>query len=228
MLLVPMPSLWRAVGLSMALALLSAGAAQAGLYPSFPGPGGSYLPPGMQMVVGMDGSTPCLIGGGDTSCVLPTSSSGGGGSGGAVTAAANSYALGSIIDLGTGSSPGANTVNGRLAAANTSLTSLITALGTPFQAPVSGTGSTSAVTVGASSAQVLAAGSRKYLSFDNESTTATIACNFGGTAAINTAGSYTLPPGATRTWAAANGFVPSDAVNCIASVGSTPLTVASN
>ncbi len=73
-------------------------------------------------------------------CINPTSgafescagSGGGGGGGGAVTAAANSYAagslsLGAIVDLGTGSSPGANTVNGRLAAINTTL-------GTPFQA----------------------------------------------------------------------------------------------
>lgn len=81
---------------------------------------------------------------------------GGGGGGGAVTAAANSYALGSIIDLGTGASPGANTVNGRLVTINTTLgspyqaggalplpsgastsakqDSLLTALGSPYQA----------------------------------------------------------------------------------------------
>lgn len=55
------------------------------------------------------------------------SNGGGGGGGGAVTAASGAYALGSIVDIGTGASPGANTVNGHLA-------SLITALGTPFQA----------------------------------------------------------------------------------------------
>jgi len=81
---------------------------------------------------------------------------GGGGGGGAVTAAANSYALGSIIDLGTGASPGVNTVNGRLVTINTTLgspyqaggalplpsgastsakqDSLLTALGSPYQA----------------------------------------------------------------------------------------------
>lgn len=53
--------------------------------------------------------------------------SGGGGGGGAVTAVSGAYALGSIVDIGTGASPGANTVNGRLAALESSL-------GSPFQA----------------------------------------------------------------------------------------------
>lgn len=67
-------------------------------------------------------------------CASSGGSSGGGG--GAVTAASGAYALGSIVDIGTGSSPGANTVNGRLNA-------LLSALGSPLQAgatiPVSGT-----------------------------------------------------------------------------------------
>lgn len=69
-----------------------------------------------------------------TVCFLPYSntnplpvSGGGGGGGGAVTAVSGAYALGSIVDIGTGASPGANTVNGRLATINTTL-------GTPFQA----------------------------------------------------------------------------------------------
>lgn len=58
--------------------------------------------------------------------------SGGGGGGGAITAASGSYAsgalsAGAIVDLGTGGSPAANTVNSRLATINTTL-------GSPFQA----------------------------------------------------------------------------------------------
>lgn len=59
-------------------------------------------------------------------------SSGGGGGGGPVTAASGAYASGSlaagaVVDIGTGVSPAANTVNARLATINTTL-------GTPFQA----------------------------------------------------------------------------------------------
>lgn len=75
--------------------------------------------------------------GGALSCVpvtsanpLPTSGGGGGG-GGAITAASGSYSsgalsAGSVVDLGTGGSPAANTVNSRLATINTTL-------GSPFQ-----------------------------------------------------------------------------------------------
>lgn len=61
-----------------------------------------------------------------------------GGGGGAVTAAASSYALGAIVDLGTGASPGANTTNGYLKALNA-------ALGAPIQA----TGGTVGIVAGA-------------------------------------------------------------------------------
>jgi hypothetical protein len=63
---------------------------------------------------------------GGTECGLPTTGGGGGG-GGAVTAAPGSYAAGSIVDLGSGASPAANTVNSRLATINSTL-------GNPFQA----------------------------------------------------------------------------------------------
>lgn len=86
-------------------------------------------------------------------------------------------------------------------------------------------------TIGTSSAQALAAsaGPRLFLSIDNESATATIACSFGGTAAANTAGSYTIAPGQTRTWgpAAADSPLNGAAVNCIASAASTPATIES-
>jgi hypothetical protein len=91
--------------------------------------------------------------------------------------------------------------------------------------PVSGAGSAGPVTIGTSSGQALAGSAlgRRFLAIDNESVTATVACAFGATAALNTAGSWTIPPGMTRTW---NGsFVPSDTVNCIASAAATPVTI---
>lgn len=93
--------------------------------------------------------------------------------------------------------------------------------------PSSGTGSTTAVTVTSTSGQALAAAaSRKFLFIGNESTTATIACNLGGTAVANTAGNYTIPPNSGRTWDGT--FVPSDAVNCISSAATSPATVEAN
>ncbi|HEV2303336.1 MAG TPA: hypothetical protein VGR91_17350 [Stellaceae bacterium] len=95
------------------------------------------------------------------------------------------------------------------------------------QNPSSGSGSVTAVTLGTISTQVLAAvTSRKFLSIDNESASAAIACALGTAAAINAAGSFTIEPGWTRTWDGS--FVPSDAVNCIAASGSTPVTVEAN
>lgn len=93
-------------------------------------------------------------------------------------------------------------------------------------APVTGTGSVTGPTITSSSAQALASGNRRFLYIGNESTTATIACNFGGTAAINTAGNFTIPPGNGRTWSAT--FIPSEAVNCISSAATSPATIQVN
>lgn len=85
-----------------------------------------------------------------------------------------------------------------------------------------------AATIETSSAEELAAASgRQFLAITNESTTATIACNFGGAAALNTAGNYTITPGATRTWSGttAETLVSSSAVNCISDTASTPATI---
>lgn len=86
-------------------------------------------------------------------------------------------------------------------------------------------------TVTNSSTQMLAAvtGSRLFLSIDNESATATIACAFSATATANTAGSYTIGPGATRTWGpgTAEVPVPGGAVNCISSAATSPATIES-
>lgn len=88
------------------------------------------------------------------------------------------------------------------------------------------TGTVSAKTITNSSAQVLAASSRQLLAIDNESATASIACAFGATAALNTAGSFTLPPQSTRTWTSYP--VPAAAVNCISSAATSPATVEVN
>jgi hypothetical protein len=53
-----------------------------------------------------------------------------------------------------------------------------------------------------------------------------IVCAFGATAVLNTAGSFTIQPGNTRTWSSYP--VPADAVNCISSVASSPATVEAN
>jgi hypothetical protein len=87
------------------------------------------------------------------------------------------------------------------------------------------------VSVTNSSAQAIgvSAGPRLFLSIDNESATANIACNFGGTAALNTAGSYTIAAGTTRTWGPVNKDNPLSgaAINCISSAASSPATIES-
>jgi hypothetical protein len=91
-------------------------------------------------------------------------------------------------------------------------------------APKSAAGAYAAATIGTTSAQVLAPGAASvFLDINNDSVTATIACNFGGAAAITGAGSITIPPLSSRTWGGS--FVPSDAVNCIASAAATPATI---
>jgi len=82
----------------------------------------------------------------------------------------------------------------------------------------------SPATIGATSASCVTAGAAStFLDIVNESATATIAFNVGGTAVINGAGSITLPPLWHRSYE--NSFVPTDIVNCIASAGATPATI---
>lgn len=83
-----------------------------------------------------------------------------------------------------------------------------------------------AVTVGTSSAEALAKPTIAYrmLAIDNESATATIACSFGGTAALNTAGSYTIGSSLTRVWSAP-AWTMNQAINCISDTASTPVTI---
>jgi hypothetical protein len=91
-----------------------------------------------------------------------------------------------------------------------------------------GTGGFTAVTLTGSSTQILAANpARKLLAISNESTTATIACAFGSTvAAINTAGSWTIPPTLTRVWSGP--YIPGDTLNCVSSAAPSPATVEEN
>lgn len=92
--------------------------------------------------------------------------------------------------------------------------------------PETGAVTTTAATVGTSSATALAAGSRDYLALINASGSAFVACNFGGTAVVNGAGSITLSPYQSFTWESS--FAPNDAVNCIASAAATPFTILSS
>lgn len=86
-----------------------------------------------------------------------------------------------------------------------------------------------AATVTNASATMVAAstGPRVFVAITNESATATIACNFGGTAVANTAGNYTLGPGTTRTWGPGTEEypVPGGAINCISSAATSPATI---
>lgn len=99
----------------------------------------------------------------------------------------------------------------------------VTGSGTSTPTPNTGTGKYVAKTVTSASTQMLAAGvATKFLQIKNESTTATIACNLGGVAALNTAGNISLSPGWTATWDSS--FIPSDAINCISSAATSPAT----
>ena len=82
-----------------------------------------------------------------------------------------------------------------------------------------------AVTVAATSGQAVAARPRNALLIVNQSAAATVSFAFGVAAVTNGAGSITLLAG--EKWSAVQslGYAPSDAVNMIASTGSTPATV---
>lgn len=80
-----------------------------------------------------------------------------------------------------------------------------------------------AVTLTSTSTAVIAAGPKKFIAIDNESGSTSIACSFGGTAALNTAGSFTIPPGSTRVWNSV--WIPSDAVQCISGAASSAATI---
>ncbi len=153
---------------------------------------------------------------GQTTCFVQFGSSGGGGT---VTCTNCELESGGNADQQT------QDQNALVNAIPNSIPAGANTIGSVFPAPSASTGTVSAATITTSSTQFLAAASsRTLLAIDNESTTATIACRFGATAALNTAGSFTIPAGATRTW---NSYpVPIEAVNCIASA-SAPATIES-
>ncbi len=67
---------------------------------------------------------------------------------------------------------------------------------------------------------------RSYLAILNQSNTASLACAFAPTVAtLNGNKSITLLPNAGYVWDFGSGFVPNDAMSCVASADATPLTV---
>lgn len=117
-------------------------------------------------------------------------------------------------------------IEGSTNALSMDLSGRIRTLATVTVAPASAAATTTAATVGTSSALALAGATRTYLMIKNESASAFISCKLAGTAALNTAGSITIAPYASISWEGS--YVPSDAVNCIASASSTPATLVSN
>lgn len=77
---------------------------------------------------------------------------------------------------------------------------------------------------GASTAQ----GFYRHVQVQNVSASASIACRWGGTAALNTLTSFQLAAGQGALWGPMTAGVPLAALHCIASAGSTPLYVESN
>jgi hypothetical protein len=91
--------------------------------------------------------------------------------------------------------------------------------------PATGTGGVTSATVGTTSAQVSAAATRTaILALQNVSASASVACALGATAVLNSAGSFQIAAGQMLTLSN-DMYVPGDAVNCIASAVSTPVTV---
>ena len=91
-------------------------------------------------------------------------------------------------------------------------------------APQTGSSTTSAVSLGTSSTNIIATKAVTIgYSICNMSTSATVACNLGGTAVINGAGSYTF--GAGQCLTNSPFVIDTAAINCIASGAATPLTI---
>jgi hypothetical protein len=77
-------------------------------------------------------------------------------------------------------------------------------------------------TITTSSTQCLAAATAiNHLEIQNTSGTASIACSFGGTAVLNSAGSITLASLQSALWGPTTAGVPSAALNCISSATAT-------
>ena len=89
-------------------------------------------------------------------------------------------------------------------------------------APASGAPTVGGALIGVTSAQLLAAGTRVYVSVQNVSAAAMVACRWGGTAILNDINSFMLVPGGSKTYEGS--YVPSaTALNCISNTASTPV-----
>lgn len=83
-------------------------------------------------------------------------------------------------------------------------------------------------TVGTSSAACLGANPRAWVQLQNTSASATIACSWDGPAALNSTTSFMLAAGQSASWGPTTGGAPNQALNCIATVASSPLYVEQN
>lgn len=85
---------------------------------------------------------------------------------------------------------------------------------------------TAGCSVGVASAQCLAATTaQNWVQVQNTSTSASISCAWGGTAALNSSGSFMLAPGQSAAWGMMSNGIPNAALNCIASAAASPLYV---
>lgn len=85
---------------------------------------------------------------------------------------------------------------------------------------------TAGCTVGTSSAECIAASTANFwVQVQNTHVTNTIACSWGGTASLNSTGSFMLEPGQSASWGVTTSGIPTNALNCIASGASTPLYI---
>ena len=92
--------------------------------------------------------------------------------------------------------------------------------------PSYGITATRSATVGASHGNALAANVvTTYLLLHNPSAAGgnTIYCSFGGTATVAGAGTVSIAPGQYVVWESS--YAPRDAIDCIATGASTPLTI---
>lgn len=173
-----------------------------------------------------------------TSNRLPVDATGTGG--GAVTIADGAdVTQGTTTDAVCATDNGTCTVEAVLKRIAQRITSLITALGSPFQVGGSiGNTSFGAVvnsqtraarnfpgcSVTTSSAQCLVTNTAvQFLQVQNTGAGNAIACAFGATAILNNLGSFQLASGQSASWGPNTGGVPTGALNCIAATGTTPL-----
>lgn len=150
---------------------------------------------------------------------LPTGSGGGGGGGGSNASVGST---GSTIPASA--TYAAMNVSGNLTGLTGTASGLlkVDASGASIKTtPQTGTFSTPGCTVTTSSAQCLATGTYNHVQIQNTSASASIACSWGGTAALNSNGSVQLAAGQSALWGPNTSGVPSSALNCIGSAAAS-------